>query len=108
MSVDETAPLRVLVVDANPRIRADVIALLESSDELSVVAETSDASSALALTERLRPDIVLVDAAAARLSTALSRARLFVLAAAATPPSGPPSGTARAGIWCPARSPRTT
>ncbi|GGV00818.1 DNA-binding response regulator [Actinomadura cremea] len=82
MSVDETAPLRVLVVDGDPRVRAGVIALLESSDELSVVAETSEASSALALAERLRPDVVLVDAAAARLAAALGRtARVFVLAA---------------------------
>ncbi|MEV5824739.1 response regulator transcription factor [Spirillospora sp. NPDC052242] len=82
MSVDETAPLRVLVVDGDARARADVIALLESSDELSVVADAATGSAALALAERLRPDIVLVDAAAARLSSALARtARVFVLAA---------------------------
>lgn len=83
MSVDETAPLRVLVVDGDPRVRADVISLLDNSDELEVIAETSEGSVAIDLAERLRPDVVLLDAEAARTGHAapLSRAsRVFVLA----------------------------
>jgi DNA-binding NarL/FixJ family response regulator len=82
MSVDETAPLRVLVVDGDPRVRADVISLLDASDELQVVADTHDPATALTLAERLRPDIVLLDVAAADHTSPLSTAsRVFVLAA---------------------------
>ncbi|QXJ21361.1 response regulator transcription factor [Actinomadura graeca] len=83
MSVDATAPLRVLVVDRDPHVRADVISLLQTSDELEVIAETAQAGDAVDLAERLRPDIVLLDADAARTGHAapLSRAsRVFVLA----------------------------
>ncbi|GAA2261804.1 response regulator transcription factor [Actinomadura sp. NPDC048955] len=81
MSVDETAPLRVLVVDGDPRGRADVISVLEASDEFQVVADTSDPAAAAPLAERLRPDIVLLDAAAADHALPLSTSsRVFVLA----------------------------
>ncbi|WP_067463784.1 response regulator transcription factor [Actinomadura macra] len=83
MSVDATAPLRVLVVDRDPHVRADVVSLLQASDELQVIAETAKAGDAVDLAERLRPDIVLLDADAARTghATPLSRAsRVFVLA----------------------------
>ncbi|WP_067810678.1 response regulator transcription factor [Actinomadura kijaniata] len=83
MSVDETAPLRVLVVDGDPRVRASVVSLLESSDELQVIAETDGGSDAVDLAERLRPDVVLLAADAARTghTAPLSRAsRVFVLA----------------------------
>ncbi|MFI0453636.1 response regulator transcription factor [Actinomadura sp. 6N118] len=85
MSVDETAPLRVMVVDGNPHARADVVSLLSDSEELEVIAEAGDGSDAVGLAERLRPDIVLLDADAARTghATPLSRsARVFVLASA--------------------------
>ena len=79
MSVDETAPLRVLVVDADPQVRADVISLLDASDELTVVADAPDPLTARALAERLRPDIVLLDAASAGLARPLSAAsRVFL------------------------------
>ncbi|WP_131739359.1 response regulator transcription factor [Actinomadura roseirufa] len=81
MSVDETAPLRVLVVDCDPRVRAQVVSLLADSDELEVVAETAGGADAVGLAARLRPDIVLLDADAARTGHAapLSRAsRVFV------------------------------
>ncbi|GLW65416.1 DNA-binding response regulator [Actinomadura rubrobrunea] len=83
MSVDETAPLRVLVVDGNPHDRAEVVALLSESEELQVIAETADGGEAVDLAAKLRPDIVLLDASAAREAAApLSRSsRVFVLAA---------------------------
>jgi DNA-binding NarL/FixJ family response regulator len=81
MTVDETAPLRVLVVEENPRARADVVALLDSSAELHVVAETSQGHEALPLAERLRPDIILLNASAAPHTGPLSKgSRVFVLA----------------------------
>lgn len=85
MRVDETAPLRVLVVDGNPDARADVISTLSGSDELEVVAEAGDGPDAVGVAERLRPDIVLLGAGAARTghTSELSRsARVFVLAQA--------------------------
>ncbi|TDD65897.1 response regulator transcription factor [Actinomadura darangshiensis] len=82
MSVDETAPLRVLVVDGDPRARANLVSLLDSSDELQVVADTPDPQAALDLAERLRPDIVLLDVAAAGHTSPLTgTSRVFVLAA---------------------------
>ncbi|MFG2085449.1 MULTISPECIES: response regulator transcription factor [unclassified Spirillospora] len=86
MSVDETAPLRVLVVDGDPQVRAAVTSLLDASDELQVVAESPDPAAALSLAERLRPDIVLLDAASAEHAAPFSHsARVFVLAAAGHP-----------------------
>ena len=80
MSVDETAPLRVLVVNADPRVRADVISLLDADDELQVVADTPDPETALALAGHLRPDIVLLDAPSAAHTAAFSAAsRVFLL-----------------------------
>ncbi|GAA1865277.1 response regulator transcription factor [Actinomadura bangladeshensis] len=80
MSVDETAPLRVLVVNADPRLRADVVSLLDAGDELQVVADTPDPQTALALAGRLRPDIVLLDAPSAAHTAALSAtSRVFLL-----------------------------
>lgn len=81
MSVDETAPLRVLVVDGDPQVRASVISMLDASDELHVVADTADPHAALTLAEDLRPDIVLLTADAAGHTSPLSTAsRVFVLA----------------------------
>ncbi|MBW8486414.1 response regulator transcription factor [Actinomadura parmotrematis] len=98
MNVDATAPLRVLVVDGDAGARADVVALLAGSDELEVVAESADGPGAVELAERLRPDIVLLDARAARDGHAgpLSRAaRVFVLAAPHE--EGAVAGALRAG-----------
>lgn len=83
MSVDETAPLRVMVVDGDPGARAHVVSVLTGSAELEVVAETGDGADAVSIAERLRPDIVLLDGDVARTGHAapLSRtARVFVLA----------------------------
>lgn len=53
--------LRVVVVDDQSMVRAGLRALLESDGDIEVVAEASDGEQALRLTERHRPDVVLMD-----------------------------------------------
>src|SRR4051812_7591612 len=55
--------IRVLLADDHALIRAGVRSLLEKVPEVEVLAEASDAREALALLERLRPDVVIMDLA---------------------------------------------
>lgn len=82
MSVDGRASLRVMVVDGDPDARAGLRSLLAGSDEVEVIAEAGDGADAVMQAEQIRPDIVLLAAAAARTghTSPLSRtARVFVL-----------------------------
>lgn len=54
-------PLRVLVADDNPVVRAGLTALLSVHADIDVVAEAADGGQALALATRHRPDVVLLD-----------------------------------------------
>ena len=53
--------LRLVLVDDHPVVRAGVRALIESSDDLIVVGEASNAAEAVTVVERERPDVVLMD-----------------------------------------------
>jgi DNA-binding NarL/FixJ family response regulator len=53
--------LRVLIVDDHALVRTGVRLLLESRGGLDVVGEAADCESAVALAERTRPDVVLLD-----------------------------------------------
>jgi len=53
--------LRLVLVDDHPVVRAGVRALIESSDDLIVAGEASNAAEAVAVVERERPDVVLMD-----------------------------------------------
>ncbi|MEV6655270.1 response regulator [Streptomyces sp. NPDC051219] len=55
------APLRVVVADDNPVVRAGLTVLLGGRDDIQVVAEAADGREALRITEQLRPDVVLLD-----------------------------------------------
>jgi DNA-binding NarL/FixJ family response regulator len=53
--------IRVLVADDQAVVRQGVVLLLSTADDMEVVAEASDGTSALRLILDLRPDVALVD-----------------------------------------------
>lgn len=53
--------IRVMIVDDQPMIRAGFGVLLESAQDIEVVAEAGDGASAVTKVRELRPDIVLMD-----------------------------------------------
>jgi CheY-like chemotaxis protein len=55
--------IRVLIVDGQALVRAAFRLLLESEAGISVVAEASTADEAVDTAARIRPDVVLIDAA---------------------------------------------
>ncbi|MCO4695594.1 response regulator transcription factor [Streptomyces sp. RO-S4] len=54
-------PLRVVVADDNPVVRAGLTALLDGREDLTVVAEAADGKEAYEATRAHRPDVVLLD-----------------------------------------------
>ncbi|MFJ8510551.1 response regulator [Streptomyces avermitilis] len=54
-------PLRVLVADDNPVVRAGLSALLSAHPDIEVVAEASNGEEAKTLAGEHRPDVVLLD-----------------------------------------------
>lgn len=54
-------PIAILLVDDHPMLREGVRAVVEAHADLSVVAEAESGEEAIALFERHRPDIVLMD-----------------------------------------------
>jgi two-component system response regulator DevR len=60
-SAEFERPIRVVVVDDHPVVRAGVIALLGADPLLEVVGEAGSAEEALALIDRLSPDVVVLD-----------------------------------------------
>lgn len=57
----EDAPLRILVVDADDRVRESLTCLLAIGDRVLVVGSSGQAATALALAREHRPDVVVVD-----------------------------------------------
>ncbi|WP_461028033.1 response regulator [Streptomyces sparsus] len=54
-------PLRLLVADDNPVVRAGLTALLSDREDITVVAEAADGAEAYESARRHRPDVVLLD-----------------------------------------------
>lgn len=59
----DTGPrtIRIMVVDDNPVVRSGLVALLETSDHIEVIAEAADGRRAIELAGHLNPDLVLLD-----------------------------------------------
>ncbi|WP_058046006.1 response regulator transcription factor [Streptomyces roseifaciens] len=57
----QQAPLRVVVADDNPVVRAGLTALLSGRQDIEVVAEAGNGREAYDAAYRLRPDVVLLD-----------------------------------------------
>ena len=53
--------IRTIVVDDQRLVRSGFRVLLDSEDDIQVIAEAADGSEAAALAERLEPDVVLMD-----------------------------------------------
>jgi DNA-binding NarL/FixJ family response regulator len=80
--------LRVLIADDQPLLRKGFAMILAAEPDLEVVGEAADGEEAVALTERLGPDVVLMDIrmpgvdgieATRRITTAHPEVRIVVL-----------------------------
>ncbi|MFI5973908.1 response regulator [Streptomyces sp. NPDC051452] len=58
---DSAPPLRLLVADDNPVVRAGLTALLSGRSDTTVVAEATDGREACEAALRHRPDVILLD-----------------------------------------------
>ncbi|MHA7874582.1 response regulator transcription factor [Roseivivax sp.] len=56
-----SAPTRVVVVDDHPMVAEGITAILETYDDISVLATLSDARAMIARLEELAPDVILMD-----------------------------------------------
>ncbi|MBT2417950.1 response regulator transcription factor [Streptomyces sp. ISL-22] len=56
-----TAPLRIVVADDNPVVRAGLTALLSTHADIRVVAEATNGHEAQEAARRHRPDVILLD-----------------------------------------------
>jgi DNA-binding NarL/FixJ family response regulator len=54
-------PVRVLIVDDDPLVRAGLVMMLGGTDQVEVAGEASDGSEVLSAVDRHRPDVVLLD-----------------------------------------------
>jgi two-component system, NarL family, response regulator NreC len=81
-------PIRVILADDHAVVRAGLKAVLGASPEIQVIGEASDGIEAVELTERLDPDVVIMDLTMDRMDGATAtreivakklRARVLVL-----------------------------
>lgn len=56
-----TAPVRILLVDDDPLVRTALTWLVESAEDVEIVAEATDGDEAIEAARLHRPDVVLMD-----------------------------------------------
>jgi two-component system NarL family response regulator len=61
MTRPSTNPIRVLVIDDHPVVRAGLTSMLGTQSELQVIGAASSGEEALDIIQRDRPDVVLLD-----------------------------------------------
>jgi chemotaxis response regulator CheB len=54
-------PPRILIVDANARMRRTIRQVVEDSTDLQVCGEGTDGRDAIRKAEKLKPDLVVLD-----------------------------------------------
>lgn len=54
-------PITVVIADDDPVVREGLEAILEAQTDIAVIGEARDGREAIALVERLQPDVVLTD-----------------------------------------------
>jgi DNA-binding NarL/FixJ family response regulator len=59
--MNESAPIKILVVDDHFVVRMGLVALINTEPDLKVIGEADDGIQAIALFEKLKPDLVLMD-----------------------------------------------
>ena len=61
MSLNDSQPIRLLVVDDHSLFRRGLIALLSQDERFEVVGEAGDANAAQLAAQKLQPDLILLD-----------------------------------------------
>ncbi len=61
MSTNEAHPIRIIIVDDHPVVRAGLKLIVNSQSGLQIVGEAEDRAGALELAGREKPDIILLD-----------------------------------------------
>ena len=59
--VDDSTPIRVLIVDDHSVVRMGLRVFFDLQDDIEVVGEAADGSEGVAMARRLEPDVVLMD-----------------------------------------------
>jgi len=69
-------PIRIVVADDHPIVRAGIVGLLESEPGIEVVGEAADGAAAVAVALAEQPDLVLMDLRMPQLDGAAATARI--------------------------------
>jgi YesN/AraC family two-component response regulator len=54
-------PIRILIADDHAVVRDGLKMILEASDDMHIVAMAADGREAVALAEKQRPDVIIMD-----------------------------------------------